>query len=260
MVVDLTAASGTKHLILVDPSSIQGLSGVTDDHLDPRLLPLANDGRALLIHVPRGDCEATIRVFVNEEPPADLKRAASRSRLSNFLLQVPSGVIEAAGAEDVGKTVDDREPGTFALAHLGAGTFLGDAFNTVRWKLRNRKRYVARRTSPLARRLRLVQNVAGFSGAVLIVGHILAVGPLIGMAFWVGGRRTGITALVALAVFDVLAWLFFYALDRASRTLAVFNEAREIEEHFERTYPDVVVSLTSNLDRPSASPGILVID
>jgi len=259
MVIELEAASGTKHLVIYDPASADGLEALAEDQIDPRLLALSSDGRALLMHVPNGDCELTIRVFLNEAPPVALQKSADQPRLDNFRLHLPSGVLEAAGAEDVGKPPEARQPGTFSKAQVDPGTFEGSAFHSVRWKVRNRKRYVARRTSPLARCLRRIQNVAGFAAAVLIVGHVLAVIPLIGVAFAVS-RRAGIIAIASLLVFDVLVLVAFHLLEYARRQWSVFNQARQMEEQFDLTYPDVVISLVSSSVTGPASPAILLVD
>ena len=259
MVVDVAAASGTKHIVLGDPDHTARLDGVAEDAVDPRLLRLAEEGKVLLLNVADGDCQLTIRVFVNETPPVALQKAGGSSAVGPFNLDLPTGQLEAVGAEDVGKSHEAREPDTFGVVSVGPGTFSGTAFHTLRWKHRNRKQYIARQTTPLGRRLRILQNVAGLMAAVLMVGHILALGPLVGLAFWLGGRRAGIIAVVGLVVFDVIAWLFFYLLDHAVRTRPVFSEAQHIEEQFEREFPDVVVSLAADSPNRQALPGILVI-
>lgn len=110
MVFDLTAASGTKHIVLGDPTHMGHLQDVAKDTVDPRLLGLAEGGQVLLLHVPKGDCELTIRIFVDEVPPITLQKAAGGPPLSPFRLELCSGHLEAVGAEDVGKP-HGRHPG-----------------------------------------------------------------------------------------------------------------------------------------------------
>jgi hypothetical protein len=260
MVVDLTAASGTRHIVLGDPGHTAHLQSIAEDALDPRILRLAETGQVLILHVPKGDCELTIRVFVDDTPPSALQKAGGRSPLGPVRLELPSGQLEAVGAEDVAKPHEERDPDTFGSAHVGTGTFSGSAFHTVRWKLRNRRRYVECRTTPLGRRLRSLQNVAGLVGAVLMVGHLIGLGPFVGLAFWLGGRRVGAIAVVGLVIFDVAAWIFYYLLDRAVRTRPVFSEAQKIEEQFEDEFPDVVVSLGTGPQSGPPVPGVLVVN
>ena len=130
MVFDVAAASGTKHIVLGDPDHTASLDGVTEDVVDPRLLHLAEEGKVLLLNVPDGDCELAIRIFVDEEPPVALQKAGGSSALGPFKLELPSGQLEAVGAEDVGKSHDAREPDTFGVVSIGPGTFSGTAFET----------------------------------------------------------------------------------------------------------------------------------
>ena len=261
MIADLNAASGTHHLVLLDPSWVSDIANLATDRLDSRIEALATDGRALLVQIPAGDCEATFRVFVNDEPPEELLAAAGRTPVTEFAMRLPSETLEAAGPEDINSPISERDPGTFSIAAIEPGTFSGRAFHTVRWKERHRQQYIAARTSPLARVLQRVQNAIGFAVAILLVSHVFVVLPLLLLAFR-SGAGVGMRALAALIVLDVIVWATCDWLNKASKEHSILSQVSDLHYAFERQYPDVVVvlqSLPSGGSPPSRSPAVLVV-
>jgi len=99
MPTDVTAASRHEHLVLYDPAAIPPDLAVDPDldAQDPKPLSasgireVTSRGDALILHIPTEDCEARLRVFVDEDPPQPIptpraspcRRATRRSKYVN---------------------------------------------------------------------------------------------------------------------------------------------------------------------------------
>src|SRR5688500_8293564 len=106
MPTDLTAASRHAHLVLYYPGALPSNLPVDPDldAQDPKPLPavavrgVTERAEALVLHIPEEDCEARMRLFVNEDvPPSIVERGAPV--VSGATLKVPTGTLRADGLE-----------------------------------------------------------------------------------------------------------------------------------------------------------------
>jgi hypothetical protein len=204
----------------------------------------ARDGRALLLHI-GDDCDARIRVFVDEEPPAELSAAARPLRLADASLSVPSGRLLATGAEAIGAHESQLEPGTHAAAQVPAGSYRVSAFQTFEWKARHRAAYIARTSSRAARLLLGAETAFGIGAAMFLVGNFFLL-PGLGMLALKRGGGWPLRALAVLLAVDALFFVALLAFQRWMVPSALYRRAHAAQDQFERAFPDVVVQLTSS--------------
>jgi hypothetical protein len=230
---DFEAAAAGEYLALYDAS-------VPTDVLEQA----SRDGRVLLVHI-KDDCEAHIRVFVDEDPPAELLAAAHRRRLTDASLSLPSGRLLATGAEAIGASVP-------------AGAYRVSAFHTFHWKVRNRAKHVARATSGMGRVLLGAETAIGVGAAMFLVGNFLALPGLGALALKHGGSWP-LRALLWLLAVDAVFYAVVLGFHALARWSPLYRAAREAREQFERAFPDVVVQLTSGAAPGSPGEAVLVV-
>jgi hypothetical protein len=213
MQCDLEASASGRSLALVDAA--------------------ARDGRALLLPI-GDDCDVRIRVFVDEEPPAELSAATKPLRLTDASLSVPSGRLVATGAEAIDAHEREPLPGTHAAAQVPAGTYRVSAFQAFEWKARHRAAYIARTSSRAARLLLGAETAFGLGAAMFLVGNFFLLPGL------------GMLALAVLLAVDALFYVALLAFQRWMVPSALYRRAHAAQDQFERAFPDVVVQLTSS--------------
>ena len=141
----LTAASRREHLVLYDPAAIPPDTPVDPDldAQEPRLLPaasmmdLAARGNALVVHLAEEDCEARFQLFVDEEPPADLRGKGSLL-LAGSRLRVPGGRVRADGLEFLCRAGEVRTHSEADEAALPAGVYAVEVLSLMPWKAAHR--------------------------------------------------------------------------------------------------------------------------
>lgn len=238
------AASGVKHLALFDPGALGEPLELSKEDFDPRLRDLAEASRLALLHVPRGDCEASLALFVEEGFPDWLLKASKRVEERCFRLEIPSGKIEAAGAEDLFRPHSEREPGTFSQVAVPPALYAGTVYTTTAWKARNRSQFLAKRSTAWSRRFAAFETASGVLLAALLVFHIIAFAPVVGLAFK-RSVRTGLIALAVVIGIDLVALAVFKGSAFLSKRFPTLRAAREAGEEFEAKYPDILVSLSA---------------
>lgn len=116
--------------MLYDPAAIPAGIPVDPDMQaqDPKLPPeaaikdLAARGEALILHIPTEDCEARLRLFVDEEPPESIQDRGAMV-LSGALLKVPSGGLKADGLEFLARPGEIRQHSQAGEATVPAGDY-----------------------------------------------------------------------------------------------------------------------------------------
>jgi hypothetical protein len=252
MQCDLEAASAGRYLALYDASHAARDLAIRNAGDEPpdALRSATRDGRALLVHIPE-DCEARIRVFVDEEPPAAVLAAAHPSRVDASFLAIPSGRLVASAAEDIGAPGANDEDGIRSSAAVPAGSYRLAAFSTFHWKARHRGELLAARTSPGERRLLRIGDALGIGAALFFVGNFFGL-PWLGIRALEHGAWRPLGVLVAIdALFVAAAWLGDRFLARSPR----YRAALEVRKEVAHEIPDVVVVLTRGgapgADRPA---------
>jgi hypothetical protein len=251
---DLEAASAGRYLAVYDASHAArelAIQSAGDEPPDG-LRSATRDGRALLVHIPE-DCEARIRVFVDEEPPAAVLAAAHPSRLDASFLAIPSGRLVASAAEDIGSPGSDDADGVRSSAAVPAGSYRLAAFSTFHWKARHRGELLAARTSPAERRLLRAGDALGVMAALFFVGNFFGL-PWLAIRAMKHGAWKALGVLLAIdALFVAVAWLGDRFLSGEPRYLA----ALEVRKSVDHEIPDVVVVLTSGGAPVAERPALL---
>jgi hypothetical protein len=253
MDLDLEAASAGRFLAIYDASAAAPELAIAADEKEPSATALAaaRDGRMLLIHIPE-DCEARIRVFVDEEPPAGLRAAAHASRVDGALLAVRSGQLVASGADAVG-SADADEPGLRSRVPVPSGSYRLSAFHTFHWKARHRRELLAARTTLHDRRLLRIGNALGILAVIFLFGNFVGL-PWTGALWLKRGSWQPLAVLLGIdALLYPLVWLGGRFLDASPR----YRAAIAARDGIDVELPDVVVVLTSGASPDGAAPALL---
>jgi hypothetical protein len=256
---DMFAASGVKHLALFDPGALGDPLELSKEDFDPRLRGLAETSRMALLHVPRGDCEASLALFVEEDPPDWLLKAGKRVEERCFRLEVPSGKIEAAGAEDLFRPHSEREPGSYSQVAIPPALYNGTVYTTTVWKARNRSRFLAQRSTAWSRRFAAFETVSGVLLAALFVFHLIAFAPVVGLSFK-RSMRAGLIALAVVICIDLIALAVLKGSAFLSKRFPALRAAREASEEFEAKYPDILIRLSTPLPGSVEAPSQNVLE
>lgn len=247
------AASRVRHLALFDPGALGEPLELSKEEFDPRLRKLAEARRVALLHFPQGDCEASITLFVNEDLPDWLTKASEKAGERRFQLEVPSGKIVAAGAEDVFRPQSERELESHSQAHVPPGLYLGTVYTAIAWKARHQAKYLANRSTVWSRRFAAFERVSGVLVAALLVFHLIVFAPVVGFAFQ-RSLRAGIIALGIVGGTDLIALAVLRGSTYLSRRFPTLRAARAAAEEFEAEYPDILVALSVAAPDASQAP------
>lgn len=253
MQFDFEPSSRHRFVVLYDAAALPADFPVDPDLATPEPDPpshtavreLAKQGRAFVVEVPsEEDCQATIRVFVDENPPAELvKRGKCVARES--LMKIPSGVLRAAGSEFMclpgqQRTEVENEP----EAKISSGDYLLTVHELVRWKLKHRRSEIRARTTPVARFVDVLTQGFGFFCAVLFVAHILVVPVVLWIAWRKHGGHTALKIGGIILAVDAVVYLLILLLAALEKKFDLFNVA-EVRRKFDAEHPDFVVVLQS---------------
>jgi hypothetical protein len=249
MADDVIAASRHDHLVVYDPGAIPPDTPFDPDMMtgEPAPLPaetlttLAAEGRALILHFPGEDCEATIRVVLG--PPSDLARERGQLLLQGARLQLPAGQAIADGAEFIHAKGQKRDQGQERATVVPPGDYAVSVTTLIAWKEAHRNAWLTRATTPAARTVDRIATVIAIAGAVLVPLNLL----LAPIAIAIGWRRGGFRAagivtgtIVAVDAVVIGAAAVLQGLQRRHPALGGAVAART---EFDRENPDVIVSL-----------------
>jgi hypothetical protein len=263
MPADLSAGSRHEHLVLYDPAAIPSETPVDPDldAQDPRLLPapammqLASEGRALIVRIPGEDCEARFRLYVDEDPP-DQIRNRGEAVVKGAHLRVPSGVVRADGLEFLCRPGESRRHAEPQEAAVPSGVYAVDVHSLIRWKLANR---VAEGRRGIGRTHRIVHAVVfayTWLGILMFPANIF-VAPVVVLRNWrKGGWPDAAAAGAVILAIDAVVIAGFWLLQIArGRWPGVFRVIAA-DEAFEAAHPDIAVVLrTAEAGTSPATPG-----
>ena len=250
MQADLTAASRREHLALYDPAAIPADTPVDRDlgAQEPRLLPvpammdLASRGQALVVRIPGEDCEALFRLFVDEEPPEELRNKGERL-VAGAHLRVPSGLLRADGLEFLCRLGESRMHSEPQEAAVPRGVYGLEVLSLISWKVANRVAEGRRGIGRMAKILGVLVTVYTWLGILMIPANLF-VAPLVVSYFWrSGGWRRAATVAAAILVIDAVLLAGFWLLEALRRRSAGLFEVAEADAAFEREHPDIIVVL-----------------
>ena len=250
---DFEPSSRYRFVVLYDPAALPANLPLDQDleAQDPTPPPhnsvraLTKEGRAFVVEVPtEEDCEATIRVFVDEQPPEVIKKAKIVGR--EMLIQIPGGTLRADGSEFMCFPGMTRKEGNEDPAmNLPAGNYLMTIHELVHWKLRNRTKELRALSTPLIRFMDVIGQTMGILGAILAVGHILVL-PAVLWAVWSkhGWKSAGKFALIVFAI-DVFLIGCIVLYGWLEKKISHNSGMAEIRNKFDAEHPDFIVTLQS---------------
>ncbi len=262
-------SSNNRYLVLYDPAALPAGFPCDPDTStsEPQPPPaaavekLAATGSALVVHIPRGDCAALVRVFAEEDPPERLQeRRMPEHAIDGALLRVPQGTLLADGAEFMQLPGSVREWATKDRAELPAGRYHLDAFHLMEWKELNRTAGIASGAAPLARALDWIVNRVALARIVLIIAN-LAIIPVLLLSVS-SGWRSALTGLGMILAADALLVGLFWLLSFVLKRHPASRQVQQAREKFDRENPDVVVVLKrdgadDSPAPPSCTPSLL---
>ena len=264
MQAELTAASRHEHLVLFDPAAVPVDTPVDPDleAQDPKLLPkaaikdLAARGQALILHIPTEDCEARLRVFVDEQP-TEQTRKRGKVVLAGAALHVPSGLLKADGLEFLTRPGEARTHSEAEQMTVPAGRYSVEVLELLSWKMRHRIAEGRRALGSLDKTIHRLVTTYTWLGIVLIPANIF-VAPMVVMGFWRSrGWQAGLAAGAVVLAVDALVLGGFWVLQAAQKRLPILSRVADADAAFERENPDIIVVLRPGASEAQAGPPAL---
>lgn len=247
---ELSASSRQKHLVLYDPAAIPSDIPV-DPNLeaqDPRPVPkkaineLARQGHALVVRIPCGDCEAKMRLHVNEDVDEYLRERGTVV-VTGALLHVPGGELKADGVEFIVRPGEVRTHSDAESCRVPVGDYDVEVLELINWKIKNVAAEVAVATTRLERLCdRLIQAYT-WCGILLFPGNFLVAPTAIVIAWASAGWRPALFVATVVLVIDIVVLGGFWLLELATRRFSILSRVSELRQSLERAHPDLVVSL-----------------
>lgn len=247
--------------MLYDPAAIPANTPVDPDMQaqDPKLPPeaaikdLAARGEALILHIPTEDCEARLRLFVDEEPPEPIQGRGAVV-LRDAMLKVPSGVLKADGLEFLSRPGEIRQHSQAEEATIPAGNYSMEVRELFSWKLRNRAATTRSGSRPLERIVHRLVFLYTWVGIVLIPGNVLLAPIIVGGLWKARGWRSGLTAAAIVLAVDALVLSGFWLLEAAQKRFPMLTRVADAEAAFDRENPDIAVVLRRRAAPSDGSP------
>ena len=247
---DLQLGSNHRYLAIYDPAALPPDTPVDPDldSPEPRPLPgpairdLAAHGCALFLHIPEGDCDATVGVFVEEDLP-ELLRPRTTRLLTGSALSVPGGHLVAEGVEFMCLPGQTRRHGEPTPIEVPPADYSVEVLECVRWKERHRAAEVAARTTAGERLVGRLVAAYTLLGVLAFPANILVVPPALGLIWWRAGWQAALVTAGVIAAVDALGLVGFRLLDMAGRRLPVLRRAHELAAEVDRANPDLVLIL-----------------
>lgn len=205
------------------------------------LLALAAEGRALVLHFPVEDCEATLRIVVGQPPPA--AGPNGRLVLERARLRLPSGHAVADGAEFLHAAGQVRKQALGETTRVPPGDYAVSVLNLIPWKLAHRHEHLAAATTPSARRFEALTTVIALSGAVLIPLNVLLAPLAVAVTWRARGFRTAAIVAGCIVTLDALVLVGAKILQTMKRRFPALDEAAVARLQFDRDNPGVIVVL-----------------
>lgn len=266
MRVELSAASRCEHLVLYDRAAIP-----PDTPVDPELeaqepaLPprkvirkLATDGHALVLRIPGDDCEATLEVFVDEDPTQEIAQRG-KALLSGARLVVPSGTLTADGLEFLSLPGADRVHSIAETADIPSGTYEVEVLELLSWKLSSSKEYIRAHTRSLDRAVHTLVQTLAWVGILGFWAHILVVPGLLLFLWQSRGWKTAGLAAAVILLLDSVVLGTFHLLEWARRWWPALSRVEDLASAFEKEHPDIAVLLRPTAEAEPGKPTMATI-
>ena len=209
---------------------------------DDAMRALAAGGLALILHIPEEDCEARLRLFV-DEPPPDLIAQRGKIVLAGAVLRVPTGCLKADGLEFLTRPGDTRSHSEAETANVPAGDYDLEVRELMSWKLQHGAAEIRRGVGPIASAVQMLTFAYTWLGVLLLAANFFL---LPGFGVWFSRRSWGRSAWQAVAfliVVDALVFAGFWILEWARKRFPGLFRMADAEATFDRDHPDIAIVL-----------------
>jgi hypothetical protein len=247
---DVTASSRHQHLVLYDPAAIP-LDTPLDADLDTQVpipLPaaamahLAEQGQALVLRIAHDDCQADLRLIIEEVVEPYLRERAVQA-LGRAALRIPGGKLTIDGVEFLSRAGERRLHSEAACIAIPAGDYDVEVLNLMPWKSRHRALEVAKQTTRIDRIVGGIVAAFTWLGVLLIPANILVAAPAVVIVWLISGWRPALTLAGLVLLLDVLILAGFWGLEIGSRWVPALRRRSDATLAFDAENPDVVVCL-----------------
>jgi hypothetical protein len=247
---DVTAGSRHEHLVLYDPAAIPPDTPVDPDleEQDPKplaasaMVRLAEQGLAVILRIAREDCQADLRLVVEENVASDLRERAVPA-LDGAVLRLPGGKLMVEGVEFLCRAGETRRHSEAEAIEVPAGDYQVQVLNLMPWKHRHRALEIEKKTTRCDRVVGRIVVAYTWLGIMLFPANVL-VAPAAVLAAWLtSGWQFALVLAGALLLLDVLVLAGFWGLKFGSRWIPALKRRSEAELTFDAENPDVVVCL-----------------
>ncbi len=261
---DVVAFSRHQHLVLYDPAAVPADTPVDPDldAQDPQLLPasavesLAERGLAVVLRIADEDCEANIRLVIDEEAD-DYVRKRAVPTLDGATLHIPSGKLTVDGLEFLCRPGESRKHSEAEVMEIPAGDYRAEVLNLIPWKARHRAGEIETQTTRFERVVGRLVTAYTWLGILLLPANVLLFPVALLIVWKESGWQRALKLAAAMIAIEVLVVAGFWALDFASRWVPALTRRSDVTRAFEAENPDVVVCLKRLADSSEmAIPGM----
>ena len=245
---EVIASSSHEHLVLYDPAAIP-LETPLDPDLqaqDPMPLSesaignLAAQGHALILRIAHEDCQANLRLLVEETAEPFLRDRAVQV-IDGAILQIPSGKLTVDGVEFLSRTGETRSHSEAVSIEIPAGNYEVQVLNLMPWKGRHRTAEINKRTTKADRLVGKVVGAYTWLGVLLVPANILVAPAAILVAWLALGWRQALALAGLVLIIDLVVIAGFWVLDFASRWVPTLERVNAVAQAFDADNPDVEV-------------------
>ncbi len=195
----------------------------------------------MILHIPGEDCDATLGLFVDEEPPAPiLERGAPV--VHGARLSAPSGHLAADGLEFMTRPGEERKHSEPEVVVVPRGEYEVEVRELLSWKVRHRAE-VVRRGSRVSDRWahKLVTGYAVL--ALLLIPANAVVLPGVMILWQRRGWRSAVGVAALILIVDTVVFGGFRILELARKRFPALSRMSEAETAFDLENPDIAVIL-----------------
>lgn len=256
----VTAGSRHNHLVVYDPAAIPRDLPVDPDldSSEPKPLSagatrdLASRGQALVLHIPGEDCEAALRLYVDEDPPGVILERGVPV-LSGARLAAPSGALKADGLEFIARPGEERTHAEADALAVPAGDYEVEVRELFSWKIKHRAAVTRQGSHASDRLAHKIVTAYTWLAILMIPANFLAL-PGVGVLWQKRGWSSALAVAAWILVVDVAVFGGFWILELARKRLPSLSRISDAEAAFDVENPDIAVILRRRVGTFEGAP------